>query len=127
MAKPLSQDLRERLIAAVAHLKVKHGVQAAQSTVWRLLDRHRMTFKKRRTQASNSGLTFWSDDGRGSSFSPILIPNAYSTLGDDAVKRTIQCGHRLECFAKGRNTIERYQAMLNLPSMTLVGVHHHHL
>lgn len=30
----------------VAHLEATHGLRAAQSTVWRLLDRHGMTFKK---------------------------------------------------------------------------------
>ena len=29
-----------------AHLEVTHGLKVAQSTVWRLLDRHGMTFKK---------------------------------------------------------------------------------
>ena len=34
------------LAEIAAHLEVEHGVRVAQSTVWRLLDRHRMTFKK---------------------------------------------------------------------------------
>lgn len=34
------------LAEIAAHLEAKHGVRAAQSTVWRLLDRHSMTFKK---------------------------------------------------------------------------------
>ena len=34
------------LAEIVAHLEAKYGVRAAQSTVWRLLDRHGMTFKK---------------------------------------------------------------------------------
>lgn len=29
-----------------AHLEATHGLKVAQSTVWRLLDRHGMTFKK---------------------------------------------------------------------------------
>lgn len=30
----------------MAHLEATHGLKVAQSTVWRLLDRHGMTFKK---------------------------------------------------------------------------------
>ncbi len=30
------------------HLDATHGLKVAQSTVWRLLDRHAMTFKKNR-------------------------------------------------------------------------------
>ena len=30
----------------MAHLEAAHGLRVAQSTVWRLLDRHGMTFKK---------------------------------------------------------------------------------
>lgn len=32
------------------HLKARHGLKVAQSTVWRLLDRHAMTFKKNRAR-----------------------------------------------------------------------------
>jgi transposase len=32
------------------HLDEVHGVKAAQSTIWRLLDRHGMTFKKNRAR-----------------------------------------------------------------------------
>ena len=34
----------------VAHLDEGHGLTVAQSTVWRLLDRHGMTFKKNRAR-----------------------------------------------------------------------------
>lgn len=34
------------LAEIAAYLEAEYGVQAAQSTVWRLLDRHGMTFKK---------------------------------------------------------------------------------
>ncbi len=34
----------------VAHLDEVHGLTVAQSTVWRLLDRHGMTFKKNRAR-----------------------------------------------------------------------------
>jgi len=34
----------------VLHLDETHGVTVAQSTVWRLLDRHGMTFKKNRAR-----------------------------------------------------------------------------
>ncbi len=33
-----------------AHLDERHGLTVAQSTVWRLLDRHGMTFKKNRAR-----------------------------------------------------------------------------
>lgn len=32
------------------HLNEAHGLKAAQSTIWRLLDRHAMTFKKNRAR-----------------------------------------------------------------------------
>ena len=32
------------------HLDEAHGLKAAQSTIWRLLDRHGMTFKKNRAR-----------------------------------------------------------------------------
>ena len=32
------------------HLRARHGLGVAQSTVWRLLDRHGMTFKKNRAR-----------------------------------------------------------------------------
>lgn len=34
------------LAEIAAHLEQNHGERFAQSTIWRLLDRHRMTFKK---------------------------------------------------------------------------------
>ncbi len=34
------------LAEIAAHIEEAHGLRAAQSTVWRLLDRHGMTFKK---------------------------------------------------------------------------------
>ena len=41
-----------------AHLDAGHGLTVAQSTVWRLLDRHGMTFKKNRARLrANSELT----------------------------------------------------------------------
>ena len=38
------------LAEIAAHLKEQHGLKVAQSTVWRLLDRHGMTFKKNRAR-----------------------------------------------------------------------------
>jgi transposase len=38
------------LAEMAAHLEQKHGERFAQSTIWRLLDRHRMTFKKNRAR-----------------------------------------------------------------------------
>ncbi len=37
------------LAEMAAHLDETHGLTVAQSTVWRLLDRHGMTFKKKKT------------------------------------------------------------------------------
>jgi len=34
------------LAELVEHLEKTHGLRVAQSTVWRLLDRHKMTYKK---------------------------------------------------------------------------------
>ncbi len=53
---------REEILALIAespditlaeiadHLRARHGLGVAQSTVWRLLDRHGMTFKKNRAR-----------------------------------------------------------------------------
>jgi transposase len=38
------------LAEIVEHLDREHGLTVAQSSVWRLLDRHDMTFKKNRTR-----------------------------------------------------------------------------
>ena len=38
------------LAELAAHLEVAHGLTVAQSTVWRLLDRHGLTFKKNRAR-----------------------------------------------------------------------------
>ncbi len=38
------------LAEMAAHLDETHGLTVAQSTVWRLLDRHGMTFKKNRAR-----------------------------------------------------------------------------
>ena len=38
------------LMEIVAHLEATHGLRVAHSSVWRLLDRHGMTFKKNRAR-----------------------------------------------------------------------------
>ena len=38
------------LAEIAAHLEEAHGLRVAQSTVWRLLDRHDMTLKKKRAR-----------------------------------------------------------------------------
>ena len=38
------------LAEIVTHLYERHGLKVAQSTIWRLLDRHGMTFKKNRAR-----------------------------------------------------------------------------
>jgi len=62
------------------HLDATHGLKVAQSTVWRLLDRHAMTFKKKpRTPANNSALTFCFVAKPGSRASQIWNRNAWSS------------------------------------------------
>ena len=58
------------LLEITEHLEREHGLKVAQSTVWRLLDRHDMTFKKKpHTPTSSSVLTSCGGAGRGSSCS----------------------------------------------------------
>jgi transposase len=38
------------LVELTAHLADRHGLKVAPSTIWRLLDRHGMTFKKNRAR-----------------------------------------------------------------------------
>ena len=62
------------------HLHAAHGLKVDPSTVWRLLDRHGMTFKKKpRTPASNSALTFCIVGGPGSRLSRIWILSGWSS------------------------------------------------
>jgi len=44
------------LVELAELLRTEHGASFGASTVWRCLDRHGMTFKKRRTQPSRSAL-----------------------------------------------------------------------
>ena len=47
----LVEELPDITLAEItAHLDAGHGLTVAQSTVWRLLDRHGMTFKKNRAR-----------------------------------------------------------------------------
>lgn len=47
----LVEETPDITLAEIAeHLEDAHGLQVAQSTVWRLLDRHGMTFKKNRAR-----------------------------------------------------------------------------
>ncbi len=47
----LVEELPDITLAEIAaHLDERHALQVAQSTVWRLLDRHGMTFKKNRAR-----------------------------------------------------------------------------
>ena len=76
------------LAGIVAHLDERQGLKVAQSTVWRLLDRRGLTFKKNpHTPVSRSGLTFcavvkpgstrratWTSSGWSSSTRPGLRP-----------------------------------------------------
>ena len=56
----------------------ERGLYVARSTVWRFLNRHGMTFqKKRRTPASRTGPTLQRGVRRGSTRSLSLIPTAW--------------------------------------------------
>ena len=45
------EDVPDITLAELAtHLDEAHGLKAAQSTVWRLLDRRNLTFKKNRAR-----------------------------------------------------------------------------
>ena len=47
----LIEEAPDITLAEIAlHLEETHGLKVAQSTVWRLLDRHDMTFKKNRAR-----------------------------------------------------------------------------
>ncbi len=46
----LARDTDMTLAELVDHVRESHGLEVAQSTVWRLLDRHDMTFKKNRAR-----------------------------------------------------------------------------
>lgn len=47
----LIEETPDITLAEIAeHLQRVHGLRVAQSTVWRLLDRHNMTLKKNRTR-----------------------------------------------------------------------------
>jgi transposase len=39
------------LVEIAEHLEARHGLRVALSTIWRLLDRHAMTFKKNRARS----------------------------------------------------------------------------
>ncbi len=46
----LAKDTDLTLAELVDHVRRTHGLEVAPSTVWRLLDRHAMTFKKNRAR-----------------------------------------------------------------------------
>ena len=59
------------------HVLKTHGLRVAPSTIWRLLDRRDMTFKKPHTPPNSSGLTFSTDGRPGSIPRSILNPNGW--------------------------------------------------
>ncbi len=62
------------------HLRKTCGLVVAPSTIWRLLDRHGMSFKKKpHTPASSSGLTSGSGVGPGSTARLIWSPTSWSS------------------------------------------------
>jgi transposase len=68
------------LVQLAELLHVEHGVSFGASTVWRCLDRHNMTYKKKqRTPPSRSGPTSQSGAGPGSQPNLILIQTAWSS------------------------------------------------
>lgn len=69
------------LVELAEMLRSKHGAVFAPSTIWRFLDRHSMTIKKKqRTPASRSGPTFSRGDAHGSRPNLISIPNGWCSL-----------------------------------------------
>lgn len=68
------------LVELAEMLRSKHEAVFVPSTIWRFLDRHSMTVKKRRTPASMSGPTFSRGDAHGSRLNLISIPNGWSSL-----------------------------------------------
>jgi transposase len=69
------------LAEIVAHLQEQHDLAVAPSTVWRLLDRHGLSFKKNGARAapSRSGLTSGSGGWPGSRRSPNWSRNTSSS------------------------------------------------
>ncbi len=66
------------LVELAELLRRQHDAAFAPSTVWRFLDRHGLTFKKkRRTPASRSGPTLRSGAGRGSTRSLTWTPRTW--------------------------------------------------
>lgn len=66
------------LVELVEMLRSEHGAVFASSTVWRFLDRHPMTVKKkRRTPASRSDPTFSRGGAHGSRPSLISTPSSW--------------------------------------------------
>ena len=72
------EERPDMTLAKIAeYLNEAQGLKVAQSTVWRLLDRHSITVKKPRTPASSNGLTVCGAGGPGLRHSPIWSPNAW--------------------------------------------------
>ena len=46
----LAKNTDRTLAELVDHIRQTHGLKVAPSTIWRLLDRHDMTYKKNRTR-----------------------------------------------------------------------------
>jgi transposase len=46
----LAKNTDRTLAELVDHVRQAHGLEVAESTIWRLLDRHDMTFKKNRAR-----------------------------------------------------------------------------
>ncbi|ARW15272.1 hypothetical protein S101446_00131 [Komagataeibacter europaeus] len=64
------------LVELADRLATTHGVRFAPSTIWRCLDRHGMTIKKKRTPASRHGPMSRQGARHGSRTSLISIPSA---------------------------------------------------
>ncbi len=67
------------LVELATMLKRDYGAMFAPSTIWRFLDRHGMTFKKKRTPASRNDPTSPHGERCGSRRSLTSIPRAWSS------------------------------------------------
>src|SRR3546814_19726961 len=69
----IEEEVDITLVELAEMLRSEHGAVFAPSTIWRFLDRHSMTIKKKqRTPASRSGPTFARGGAQGSR--PSLVP-----------------------------------------------------
>ncbi|MGI9490019.1 MAG: hypothetical protein ACR2RF_29840 [Geminicoccaceae bacterium] len=79
------------------HLDKTHGLQVAPSTIWRLLNRRDMTYRKRCTPPSSKGPTFSAGDSPGSGPRSVVEPERLVFIDETgaSTKRAKRCGRAL--------------------------------